>query len=44
MAPYVEASEIVADAERLGLVLDRGTIARYLNEARQQAEPLNSAD
>lgn len=43
-APYVEASEIVADAERLGLVLDRGTIARYLKEARQQAEPLNSAD
>jgi len=43
-APYVEASEIVADAERLGLVLDRGTIARYLKEARQQAEPLSSAD
>lgn len=42
--PYVEASEIVADAERLGLVLDRGTIARYLKEARQQAESLNSAD
>ena len=40
-APYVDASDIVADAERLGLVLDRGTIARYLDEARQQAESLS---
>ena len=43
-APYVDASDIVADAERLGLVLDRGTIARYLNEARQQAESLGSVN
>jgi hypothetical protein len=40
-ATYVDASEIVADAERLGLVLDRGTIARYLKEARQQAEAIS---
>ena len=43
-APYFDASEIVADAERLGLVLDRGSIARYLTEARQQAESLSSKD
>ena len=40
--PYNDASEIVSDAERLGLVLDRGTIARYLKEARKQAESNNS--
>lgn len=43
-ALYVEASEIAADAERIGLVLDRGTIARYLNEARQHAAFINGAD
>lgn len=37
-APYIDASDIIADAERLGLVLDRGTVARYLKEARQQVE------
>jgi len=43
-APFVDASEIVSDAERLGLVLDKGTIAHYLNEARQQAESPSSTD
>ena len=43
-ATYVDASEIVADAERLGLVLDRGTIARYLKEARQQAESISGTE
>ena len=38
--PYNDASDIAADAERLGLALDRGTIANYLSEARQQAEVL----
>jgi hypothetical protein len=37
--PYNDANEIVVDAERLGLVLDRDAVARYLKEARQQAEP-----
>ncbi|MCP5279694.1 MAG: hypothetical protein H6935_15275 [Thiobacillus sp.] len=38
--PYNDASDIADDAERLGLALDRGTIANYLSEARQQAEVL----
>ncbi len=42
--PFVDANEIVSDAERLGLVLDKGTIARYLEEARQQAESPSSTD
>ena len=36
--PYNDANEIAADAERLGLVLDRDAVARYLKDARQQAE------
>jgi hypothetical protein len=43
-APYNDARDIVADAERLGLALDRGTIARYLKEARQQAESFSGTD
>ena len=38
--PYNDARDIANDAERSGLVLDRGTIARYLREAREQAESL----
>ncbi len=38
--PYNDARDIADDAERLGLALDRGTIANYLSEARQQAEVL----
>jgi hypothetical protein len=36
--PYNDANEIATDAERLGLVLDRDAVARYLKDARQQAE------
>ncbi len=36
--PYNDANEIAADAERLGLLLDRDAVARYLKDARQQAE------
>jgi len=36
--PYNDAREIAADAERLGLGLDRGAIARYLREAHQHFE------
>ena len=43
-APYIDASDIIADAERLGLVLDRGTIARYLKEARQQTESISGTE
>jgi hypothetical protein len=42
--PYNDARDIAADAERAGLALDRGTIARYLREARQQAESLRLTD
>lgn len=36
--PYNDAQEIVGDAERMGLVLDRGAVARYLREARELSE------
>lgn len=36
--PYNDAKEIAEDAERLGLVLDRGAVARYLREANRLAE------
>lgn len=36
--PYNDANEIAADAERLGLLLDRDAVARYLQDARLQAE------
>lgn len=36
--PYNDANEIAADAERLGLLLDRDAVARYLKDARLQAE------
>jgi hypothetical protein len=42
--PYNDARDIAADAERVGLALDRGTIARYLREARQQGESLRLTD
>jgi hypothetical protein len=42
--PYNDARDIATDAERAGLMLDRGTIARYLTEARQQAESLRLTD
>lgn len=38
--PYNDARDIAADAERVGLALDRGTIARYLREAQQHTESL----
>lgn len=33
--PYNDAKEIAEDAERVGLVLDRNAVARYLREARR---------
>lgn len=42
--PYNDARDIAADAERAGLALDPGTIARYLREAREQAESLRLTD
>ena len=42
--PYNEAKEIAEDAERLGLVLDRGAVARYLREAHRLAESGAIAD
>ena len=42
--PYNEAKEIAEDAERLGLVLDRGAVARYLREAHRLAESVAIAD
>ena len=42
--PYNEAKEIAEDAERLGLVLDQGAVARYLREAGRLAESRAIAD
>jgi hypothetical protein len=39
--PYSDAKEIAGDAERMGLVLDRGAVARCLTEARQLGESGN---
>ena len=36
--PYNDAKEIAEDAERVGLVLDRSAVARYLREAHRLAE------
>jgi len=42
--PYNNAKEISEDAERLGLVLDRSAVARYLREAHLLAESGAIAD
>lgn len=42
--PYNDAKEITDDAERMGLVLDRGAVARYLREAHRLAESGAIAD
>jgi hypothetical protein len=42
--PYNDAKEIAEDAERMGLVLDRGAVARYLREAHRLAESGTIAD
>ena len=42
--PYNDAKEIADDAERMGLVLDRGAVARYLREAHRLAESGTIAD
>lgn len=42
--PYNDALEIVGDAERMGLVMDRGAVARYLREARELSESATFSD
>lgn len=42
--PYNDAKEIAEDAERIGLLLDRGAVARYLREAHRLAETGAIAD
>lgn len=42
--PYNDAREIVGDAERMGLVLDRSAVARYLREARELSELATFSD
>lgn len=42
--PYNDALEIVGDAERMGLVLDRGAVARYLREARELSQLATFSD
>ena len=42
--PYNHAKEIADDAERMGLVLDCGAVARYLREAHRLAESGTIAD
>jgi len=42
--PYNDAKEIAEDAERIGLVLDRGAVARYLREAHRLADTGAIAD